>query len=695
MKKWCVRVVGLSAGVVLLWFLLAVILPFPHERLHPPPGNTRLLDSEGGLLRRTLSTEGEDRDWIRLSETGPWSAPALIAVEDKRFYQHTGMDPIAVLRAMKQNVGSRRIVSGASTISSQVIRMLDPDRERTLYTKGVEFFRATQMELRYEKSFILEQYLNRAPMGGNRYGISVGARRYYGKEPSMLSVGEASLLMGLPQSPSRYRPNTYPERAEKRRETVLRRMREEGMLAEEVLLETGTRWVPPPMKAFHFTEWVRRRHGHLKGEIDTTLDPGIQSACKEIVRRSRMKGRYAQTDGIGVIILDAQTGSILGWVGGWDAENPMISQVDTVTRKRAPGSTLKPFAFALGMQRGWLTPETRLEDRPRSYRDYQPSNMEASWSGDVTARDALVRSLNFPALQVVEQTGVREFLSFIRSCGPSLEGVNAAEVGIGAVLGGGMELSLLEVASAYTVFATGGSPRMVAARQHTEERPAPVLAPGVAYWINEMLSGEERDRMLFGHVADVERPPLAFKTGTSHGHRDAWAIGWNGDWVIGVWVGRLDGGSVEGLSGAAHAAPLLGQIAMEMMPTTVWPSPTTDLVQVQGHELLRGITDPAVMTQKNRTTPSVILSPRPDFTWKGLEKDTLTLPLKANAPLGSAIHWFVNGDWVGKSGPEESIPFSFAQGTHTVRAVFPDGQAETRTVTILSFERTREIAKNP
>lgn len=242
MKKWIRRCVILPCMLVALWYLAAALMPFPHHRLHDHPRNTRYLDGEGHVLRRTLGEGSVDADWVSVEEIGPWVAPALVSVEDQRFYQHPGVDPVALTRATLQNLHQGEVVSGASTISTQVIRMMYPWRKRHLGTKLIEFFQATQLELRYEKSFILEQYVNRAPMGGNRYGVAVGARRYFGKEPAALSAGEAALLMGLPQSPSRFSPNLYPEKAERRRETVLRRMREEGVLDQDLLLSSGKRW---------------------------------------------------------------------------------------------------------------------------------------------------------------------------------------------------------------------------------------------------------------------------------------------------------------------------------------------------------------------------------------------------------------------------------------------------------------------
>ena len=569
------------------------------------------------------------------------------------------------------------VVSGASTISTQVIRMTEP-RPRHLGTKLIEAFRATQLEMRYDKDYILEQYLNRAPFGGNRQGIATAARRYYGKEAAALSAGEAALLMGLPQSPSRFRPDRAPEKAEKRRETVLRRMREEGLLDEMPLLENGPLWVEPALQAFHFTEWMRRRHGYQNGNLQTSLDLARQQACEEVLRRVRGEVRYAETDGVGVLLMDARGGEVRAWVGSWDAENPEHGQVDTVTRKRAPGSTLKPFAYALAITQGWLTPETRLEDSPRVYRDYRPENMNEQWSGDVSARSALVQSLNMPALQVVEKVGLPLFLGTLRSAGMDLGDVQAETVGLGAVLGGGLDISLLELVQAYGVFAREGSYMGACGVMDQESAGGRIFHPGVVYWINEILSGAERDGMLYGHQGEVARPNLAFKTGTSHGLRDAWAIGWNADWVLGVWVGRMDGGTVNGLSGAGQAAPLLGELAQELFGPgeESWPERPQSLSTWQGREIIVGITNP----EAGNEVPSTqhIVRPAPAARYQMVTAAPLLLRLQARGKAQEKVHWFVNGRWIGEQAVEAVLVHAFTPGHYDIRAVFADGRSDSR-----------------
>ncbi|MDF3130581.1 transglycosylase domain-containing protein [Kiritimatiellaeota bacterium B1221] len=677
LKIWIKR--GLCAAG--LWFGLAAVCPFPDEKLAYRPVNTRYQDRERGLLRRELAENGEDRDWISLAESGRWAGQALIAVEDQRFYHHPGVDPIAVLRAAGQNIMHGGVLSGASTISTQVIRLIEP-RPRNLLTKGIEAFRATQLELRYDKDFILEQYLNRAPYGGNRTSLATASRRYFGKEPMHLSAGEAALLMGLPQSPSRFRPDHHPEKAERRREMVLARMQAEGMLSALPLMETGERWVPPPLRAFHFTEWIRQRHGQKGGTLQTSLDAGMQASCEHILTRWRGDSRYGECDGVGVLLMDAKTGEVRVWVSGWDAGDPLHTQVDTVTRKRAPGSTLKPFAFAQAMQAGWLTPETRLEDLPQVYEDYQPDNMNERWSGDVSARSALVQSLNMPALKITGRVGVANLLGVLRSSGMELSGVMADEVGMGAVLGGGMEVSLLELVQSYAVFARGGKGIHARGLLGSEVVESVVFSEGVAYWISRMLSGAERDGALYGHGGDVVRPDLAFKTGTSHGLRDAWAVGWNDEWVLGVWVGRMDGGSVNGLSGSSHAAPLLGELAGELFGpgSEAWPEAPESVVQWKGREVIAGVTDPAlspkVIKVRNR-----ILRPDPNFQIQLLDGERMMLPMQVSGE--GEVDWFVNGAWVGKVDSQKTITREFEVGAYEIRAVFADGSADTRRVKIL------------
>jgi penicillin-binding protein 1C len=649
-----------GAGVWGLWLLAAWWAPFPDERLRRAPENLRVVDAEGGVLRRVLGAGDVDAEWVGLEEAGVWVGPALVAVEDQRFHAHGGVDWVAVLRAAGQNLSRGRVVSGASTISTQVIRMVEP-RRRTLWTKGVEAFRATQLEQRYSKAFILEQYLNRAPFGGNRQGVATAARRYFGKEPGHLSAGEAALLMGLPQSPSRLRPDRYPERAAVRQATVLRRMREEGMLAGEVLLGEPGGWVAPPMRAPHFTDWVLRENRGRTGRLETTLDPRVQAVLEAVAAGARERAGFEALNGIGLLALEARTGAVRGWVGGWEYGHPEWGQVDAVTRRRAPGSALKPFAVALGMQQGWLTPETVLEDRPAGRAGYRPQNMDGHWDGEVRVREALVRSLNLPMVGVAERLGAERLVGALRELGFALPGVRAEAAGLGVVIGGGVEVSLLELCRAYRGFAAA---------------EAGMFHEGVGYWMTEMLSGPERDAVLFGHAADSGLPRVAFKTGTSHGHRDAWAVGWNGEWVIGVWLGRMDNRGVAGLTGSTHAAPLLGEVARELFGAGGMPARPASVRVWRGREGIEGVTDPFL--PEGTEVWLRFVSPGPGYEFRAVGAGPVRVRCELAGPPGMAVDWFVNGAWAGREPVAAVRVLELGKGDHVIRAIGPGEAAETR-----------------
>lgn len=669
-RKFLVRVAGLGVLLVGGWHLAAWLAPFPDHLLMHAPENLVMTDAAGRPLRRVLSGSGLDAEWVAAAEMGEWSGPAIISVEDQRFARHRGVDVLAILRASGQNLRGGGVVSGASTLSTQVIRMIEP-RPRTLRTKVIEAFRATQLEQRYDKAFILTQYLNRMPVGGNRMGVATAARRYYGKEPGQLSAGEAALVAGLPQRPSRFSPDRFPERAEARRETVLRRMRAEGVLDVDPVLSSGPLWVAPPSRAPHFTEWIRLRHQGTTGRLQTTLDPEVQGVLESVAAAARGEDLYRDVDGLGMLVLEARTGAVRGWVGGWDPAHPVHGQVDTVTHRRAPGSTLKPFAYAQAMTRGWLTPETMLADRPQAYRDYRPRNMDRSWDGEVTARDALARSLNLPALEIARRLTLEDLSAHFREVGLSFSFQQEADAGLGMVLGGGMGVSLLELAGAYTAFAGEGMRAMPWGAVGDDGVRARIYAPGVAWWITDMLAGPERNLFLHGHAGETDRPALAFKTGTSHGHRDAWVVGWNADWVIGIWVGRMDNGRVNGLTGGTHAAPLLGDISRALIREERFAVKPKEIIAWREGEILAGITDPDLPAASPE--PFRIVYPTPGFSMVTRGAESVRLPLRTSGGLGGRVHWFCGGEWVGAWEANDTPSIKLPLGVHHLRAVSPAG----------------------
>ncbi|MBU1908923.1 MAG: penicillin-binding protein 1C [Verrucomicrobia bacterium] len=543
-----------------------------------------MTDREGAHLRLKLGPGDMDNVPLYRWQPGDWIAQAVIAAEDQRFYRHPGVDPLALLRAVGQNLLHFRRVSGASTLSTQVIRLLQP-RPRTLRTKLIEAFRAVQLERVLTKREILEQYLNRAPFGSNIIGIEAAARRYFSKSARDLSLAEAALLAGLPQAPSRYRPDRHPARARWRRAYVLDRMAALGMitgaqraraLGRPCVIRPGAYpFCAPHFAQFVFDHMPRSMEGR---QVRTTLDPDLQALAETALRR---QCTYLDPQGIrggAVVILDVKTSAIRAMVGSPDYFDVRYQgQVNGATASRGAGSTLKPFVYAAAFDRGLATPLTVLRDEPALYRDYRPANFNRDFRGDVTARDALILSLNLPVLALAERIGAERLQGLFRRAGLRTLTRSADHYGLGLVLGQA-EVKLLDLANAYAAFARGGLWRpwrmcedsapvvpplrrrkdspVAKRRSYSESEGTQLFSPEASWLIADILGGDERAGELSGHVADAHLPRMAWKTGTSSACRDAWTVAFNPDYVVGVWIGNPSGRANEALVGAVLAATL-------------------------------------------------------------------------------------------------------------------------------------------
>lgn len=569
------RRVALAAGLAALlapvgaWFAF----PFPCAELAAYPAALELLDRSGAALRLELGPG--DFDCRPRYEANPddWICRAIVAAEDRRFWSHPGVDLAALVRAAGQNLTHGRIVSGASTIPTQVIRLVEP-RRRTLATKVIEAFRALQLARVMDRRAILSQYLNRAPFGGNLVGIEAASRRYFGKRPQDLSLAEAALLAGLPQSPSRLRPDRHPEAARRRQSYVLERMEACGAItaAERAAAATQTIALRPmgrPFRAPHFCEWaLESAPVTVPGQpLRTTLDPGLQRVVEAALRRGAPARAQAGIHGGAVVVVEVRTGAVRAMAGSPDyGDRRHAGQVNAALAPRSAGSTLKPFAFAQAMDAGRLAPLRMLADVPLTYRDYRPGNFDGDFLGLVTARDALILSLNMPAIEVVGETGVGPFHACLRRLGLDSLDRSPEHYGLGLAIGNG-PVRLADLATAYACLARGGL-WMPARLYEQGAAPAPrrVFSEEAAWLVADILSGEERSIAAFGHLADARLPRLAWKTGTSAGFRDAWAMAYNPEWVIGVWIGNPDGASSPGLVGARAAAPVAWEIFRELQP---------------------------------------------------------------------------------------------------------------------------------
>lgn len=566
-RKTLIRltVIGLIVFGVVWW-----LIPDYGGDLDDFDAVVKICDRHGDSLRRVMDESEIVCEPVPLEESGKWTAKALVAFEDKRFYRHGGVDSIAICRAVLHNVVNARVVSGASTLTTLVVKLTEP-RKRNLWTKLVEAHHARQLESLLTKDEILEHYLNRAPFGGNVHGIEAASRRYFGKPARNLSLAESALLAGLPQSPSYLRPDRYAALAVQQRNVVLGRMLENEMITPEeyaaALNQPMTiRRQALPFYAPHFCDFVWQRYPDYPG-LKTTLDLPIQQMAERALQHRVNELAEYGVHGGAVVVLEVRTGALLTMVGSPDFW--MVSaagQVNGAVARRSPGSTLKPFAFAAAMDQGMYTPATMVADVPMHFAGYTPQNYSLEYCGPVSVRRALVQSLNIPALKCVERVGLDAFVGKLGELGLSTINQPAEHYGLGIAVGS-CETSLLDLANAYACLARGGTwfpPHFLQEESLGETQR--IFSEESAYMVADILGGDERSGELVGHMADVVLPRIAWKTGTSTGHRDAWAVGYNPEYVIGVWLGNPDGTGVEQLVGGSAAGPVVGEIFRQLYP---------------------------------------------------------------------------------------------------------------------------------
>ena len=561
---------------------LTVLPDFEPQVLARYPESRWMTDRAGRPLRILLGEDDLRCEPVPLDRSGDWAAKALVAIEDQRFFRHRGVDPLAIVRAIGQNLAARRVKSGASTISTQVIRLAEP-RPRTWSTKLIEAAKAVGMERRLGKSEILEQYLNRAPFGGNLAGIQAASRRYFGRDAADLTLAEAALLMGLPQGPSFLRPDRHPDRARERRNLVLWRMEQQGFVERNARLAARNEPVrlameAAPFEAPHFVDLVVARglsspapDGFGGQAVRTTLDLDLQRMVEEELARHVASLNGQGVRGGAVVLIEVAPGAVRALVGSPDYRDASGGQVNCAYRLRSPGSTLKPFAYAMALERGRITPSSVLVDEAVAFAGYEPRNFDDTFHGAVSARYALSHSLNVPALHVTQGVGLVPFVTCLRRLGLSGIGKPASHYGLSLVLGTG-EVRLLNLANAYAALARGGAYRPARLLEDQPVEPGcPIITPGAAYLVADMLSAGDVADGWVGHRADGALPRAALKTGTSNGLRDAWAFAYNPEFVVGVWLGNPDGSSSPALVGIEVAAPLAYRVLRRLYPDGAGP----------------------------------------------------------------------------------------------------------------------------
>ena len=516
--------------------------------------STVVLDRNGRLLRPFVTSQGRWRLPIDTGDVDPRYLVMLKAYEDARFEWHPGIDPAALLRAAMQFATSGRVISGGSTLTMQVARLLEPREERTLSAKLRQMVRAVQLERRFTKDEILRLYLTLAPYSGNLEGTRAASLAYFGREPKRLSFAEAALLVALPQSPETRRPDRFAQVALKARNRVLERARERGVISAAEAEAAKAEPVPQarrafPMLAAHAAEAAvmeRASESTHRLSIEAHLQASLERLARERIERLDPKLSLA------ILVIDNATGEVRAQVGSADyMSRERAGGIDMTLALRSPGSTLKPLIYALAFENGLAHPETLLDDRPSRYGAYQPENFDLAFQGTVTARKALQLSLNVPAVELLNELGPARLLARLRQSEVAFAMPKEAAPGLAIGLGG-LGLTLTDLTRLYAGLARGGEMPTLVRRlgENAPQEARRIVDPVAAWYVFDILRGAPPpDNALAGRIA--------FKTGTSYGYRDAWAVGYDRHATIGVWVGRPDGTAVPGLVGRLLAAPIL------------------------------------------------------------------------------------------------------------------------------------------
>ncbi|HKH81480.1 MAG TPA: penicillin-binding protein 1C [Methylovirgula sp.] len=556
-RRWiaflCAAIVLVALGLGVAWRCYVDVLgplDFSEARRASPV----VVDRDGRLLRAFTMPDGRWRLPATTADVDPCFLAMLLAYEDHRFYAHGGVDVAALGRAALQVLLRGHVVSGGSTLTMQVARLLEPRTEKSVGAKLRQIARALEIEAHHGKSAILDLYLALAPYGGNIEGIRAASLAYFGKEPKRLTIAEAALLVALPQAPEARRPDRFAERARAARDRVLDRAYERGviMAAER---EAAKREALPherlafPTLAPHAAE-AALRADPLRRVHRLTLSAQWQVSLEELARESA--ARLGPKLSVAILVIDNASGEVRAHIGAADYFSAdRAGAIDMTQSLRSPGSALKPFIYALAFESGLAHPETLLDDQPTRYGLYAPEDFNLEFEGTVTARHALQMSLNLPAVELLDAVGADRFLARLRSAGADIVLPQDAEPGLAIGLGG-LGIRLVDLARLYAGLARGGSVPILRERADEAEalRPRRICEPVAAWYVADILRGAPPpENAPFGRIA--------FKTGTSYGFRDAFAVGFDRKNTIAVWVGRPDNGAVPGLIGRVAAAPIL------------------------------------------------------------------------------------------------------------------------------------------
>lgn len=593
------RIAGRAATLVIVvvgfaWWVLPWCVPLPEALEKPTPSSVRFVTEDGSPLRMLRNADGEWKGQeLRPNQIPQVLVNATLAAEDQRFFDHGGIDLIAVGRAMRDNLRAGRVVSGASTLHQQLVKITSPTGQRSLWTKAVEALKARRLNMSVSKPVVLAHYLNRVSFGNLLTGCSAACEGYFAKPLADLTPAEAAYLAALPQSPARLNPFRNPEGAKARQRHVLERMKALGMLSAEELAIAQAQ--PIVLKRFvggfdapHAVEWLRSQPD-LTAEVRTSLNARLQREVEKTVSRRLEALRDRHVSHAAAVVIENTSGAVRAWVGSGDFFSKTGGQINGAWTPRSPGSALKPFTYALAFERG-DTPATMVADLPVEFPTesglYRPENYDQRFFGPMTYRQALANSLNISAVRVLDRVGGAEVLKErLETLGLSTLNEPADHYGLGLTIGNA-PVRLIELANAYAALARQGEwkPWTIRAATTTSPTTQPVVDPIAAWMIADILSDDRARQLTFGIRSPLRFDfPVAVKTGTSSEFRDNWTIGFTPEFTVGVWMGNFDRSPTHGVSGVSGAALVVREIFVQLneLHELSWFDTPKDLVSVK------------------------------------------------------------------------------------------------------------------
>jgi penicillin-binding protein 1C len=664
--KWLL----LSLAALVLFVLL--MNRFYPLTLTPAQQTSRtIVDHQGQWLYTTTNPTEKWRFPVEIHRLDPLYLQMLLRFEDRRFWGHYGLDPLAMGRAIWQLIKQGRITSGGSTITMQLARLLEP-KPRTVRSKIIEIIRAFQLESTYSKEEILQAYLTLAPYGGNVEGIIGASMRYFGKLPYALSISEAATLVSLPQSPEHNRPDRYPEQSRIARDKVLKIAKEAGILTP--LLYTKATDAPVTAQRFSFPRYAphlsqRLLHRSEKITIQTTLDATLQQQLEQWAAQQGSSLPKGTT--LASLIIQNRTASVLAYLGSHDMFSPKVAGfVDIIPVPRSPGSLLKPFIYGLGFEKHLIHPNTLIMDRETRFGDYLPHNYSREYTGEVTVAYALQHSLNIPAVKVLQKLGAQTFIERITALTGKIE-IPKKQATLPIALGG-MGVSLWQVAQLYTALANEGrAPKLHYLSEEADHTASlPILRPQAAQMTTAILRAVTPPK---GHRNSAYK--IAYKTGTSYGYRDLWTAAYTPEYTVIVWVGRPNNAPQLKRSGREVAAPMAFEImemieALHPMKNWQWDS------HYLGNQVPKGLKYFDTQTRKS-DAPLQLLYPKEGTRYRsaGCHDVIVEVSLIQGKP---PYYWYIDGVPTEITNPRTDLPFG--RGAHTITIIDATGDTITRDI---------------